>query len=658
MILLALGAATWTWLRPQGTGRPEDPGRLLVVAGDTPETSLDAAEAVLEGSGFEAHIVDAAGLEGLAFQLRYTPEDLEGLDLAGRLELAVEVADELGYGFVAWAEPRTGLLDGLDEVQGELPEEPRSWAVLSVGDLAFPHELTVGPAPSAVVAMPALGLLHALYAQPHLDPEREELSMEHAPTLEVLKFQHRIEPGWNRLRRVSRLESTAGAIEIDIARLLNEEGLARPLGEPMQSGVAVPLADGHALAVVRDVSIRSRDASTLHYRVADEISLLRLELDAHGAVLRRTPCVALTGAADGTVPVSAHPELHASVGGGAIVWRTRERGTRVYVVDVDPKGAAEDGARHCGLSLLGEIPEPATDAGGVGVPSEGGLVARVENELRDGARLGRLRLLDPTAAAEGAADVVLGEIAGVTFGAPVWVGDAMLAVPARVDDGGEAHDGIYLFSPSHPGVTQHVDLGLVIDEEGEAEDAVRLQATAAVGAMGQGLVITYGRDPTTMARLDWTPALAQRFAALVKLAGPEEAEPSGPSAQDTGTFRELVDPATLTLTVLMRAGDVYEPQVARDGRLVAFSWVEHPDDGHASAKTPASNDVAILDLEAARAGEAVPRRVSEGAVEDRKPGWSSDGTLLSFESIVRVSVSGRELAAPRVVQVEPELARR
>jgi len=679
MVLVALAAATWTWVRPQGLGDAENPLRVLVVAqAEGEQTGVDAAQRVMELAGFEARIVDRRGLDTLAAQLRY---DLDAdADETERLRVALAVADELGYGFLAWSSPRAEALAGLD-LDADVPGELRDWVVLSVGDLAFPHEVTFEPQSSEIVRLPGVGLLRALYQQSRFDADRDVLT--HRPSVEELNLQRRIDPGQNLVRRVERLEATAGQIEKDIARLLNEEGRARPLGEPMQSGIAVPLADGDALAVVRDVQIRSADGATLDYDPADSITLTRLALAGDGAVERRTACTELTGDPEGRVRVGNFPELSASVGGGAVVWRTAIHGTRVFLVDGD---ATRDAAAptDCGLRFRGRIPAPSPSDDRMGVPSEAGEVVRVRHDGDVDEAVVTLFAPNPTG---DALMVELGRLAGVQLGSPVWLGDSIVAVPARVDHAPEdaetpegdgasepgeqigdgdivAKDAIYLFSTLHPGVALHLELDEIVEPEDRGK---RLQALAAVGAAGEGLVVTLGRQPTLLARLDWAEPLGPRFdalAAALSEAGEPVADAGAPAPTEPGTLRELLPAAAITFAELMRSGDVYEPQVSADGRSLAFAWA--PDD-HRSAlvgprgkrrKVPAHHDIAVLDLEAARAGESTARRVSQGAVEDRKPGWSPGGQLLVFESIVQVSVTGRELGAPRVVVVDPQLARR
>ncbi len=130
IMLASVLASLWDLLRREGVGNPEYPARVLVVADRV--TSQDELRAL----GFQAKQRSFEGWEAKALG-----ED-PGLEVHG-IAAIVALADRYGYGYVALEDPQ-----GIDWSELPLDEEPEvgdaRFAVISVGDLAFPRRVTTG----------------------------------------------------------------------------------------------------------------------------------------------------------------------------------------------------------------------------------------------------------------------------------------------------------------------------------------------------------------------------------------------------------------------------------------------------------------------------------------------------------------------------------
>jgi len=148
-VVVALGAASWSFLRDTGRGQPEHPGKVMVV------TSDGNHEKFLVKMGFEADAQTERFLEDRA-------EDEFGATPGQTVQSIVGLADELGFGYVVFADPAD-----LDfSAFGTVAEDARYVAV-SVGDLADPNKLTSSS-----------NLLEALFEQDRL----KELLPPNKPT--------------------------------------------------------------------------------------------------------------------------------------------------------------------------------------------------------------------------------------------------------------------------------------------------------------------------------------------------------------------------------------------------------------------------------------------------------------------------------------------
>lgn len=596
VVAAALVGATWSWAEQKGVGAPDEATNVMVVA----DGGFDHV-GLLDRAGFN-HPVQAslAELEARAVKLELDGEGIEAV---------LALADEQGYGFVAFVDPQ-----GLDfsdiELQDDAPEigPDTRYAVLSVGDLAFPHHLSVDPAASEVVTMPGLGLLQALYAQSRLEPERELL--EHHPTVEELQLQTAIEPGLFLVRRVAQLESTASNLAVDIERRISKG--ATPLGVPMESGAPLALPDGGVLSIVQDVSIVSRDAFLLDYELAPA---LRLEYTPAGTLYegpdRRVRCEALAG---GELAVDEFPELVASPRGDVILVHTASKGLEVWL--------AHEGGR-CAFQRAGVLPSPIEGEKDLGVPSASGRIARTGI---DSTGSSRLRLYDPGVSAEKVAPIELAALSNTRLGKPMWLGERHVVIGGRTwgDPEVEPHDAVFVYSVDHPGRVLRFDATLF-------GDGVRFRQMAPLAGEQHAFLLTTRESPTRVFRIELGSEIDAVFERELEpqMVDGMEVEPSPLIVLGDEEFRR---------ELLHEGGSLADPVVSPDGSWVVFSH-------HAEDEPATTADIAALRLDPPATELKI---LTSGPAEDRKPRFTADGKHVVFETRVELGLAAHTLAAPRI----------
>jgi hypothetical protein len=172
----------------------------------------------------------------------------------------LKLADWAGYGYVVFEKPQEVDFSGLD-IEGGVPTfEPHvRFAVVSAGDFAFPHKLTVNAKPSEVLRGPDLDLLSALFAQEPLlagtlrdDPKNPA---------DVLILKGKLSEALARLDDVKDAEGLVAKIGEKARALLvdKEQGEPKPalLGGIHESLNAIALADGSTLVLSRKIHFSS-----------------------------------------------------------------------------------------------------------------------------------------------------------------------------------------------------------------------------------------------------------------------------------------------------------------------------------------------------------------------------------------------------------------
>ncbi len=353
LLAAALGGAAWSFLDRGGIGNPEDPAKVLVVSRGT----TIGYSAVLSDGGFEAAEGTLSGWENKA---RDEIEDLEHEGVAAVLHLA----DMFGYGYVAFEAPQEVDFSGVD-IEGGVPtfDEHVEWAVLSVGDFAHPHVLTVNPEPSKVLRDKAIPLLQALFAQERLVqvlPENE------APSVEVIQLRDRLGEALHKLSRLPEAEKMAEKIVVQIRQSLEEEERAEPkprrLAEPLESGIPLPLADGGVLSITRVVEVVTRDAVKVDLDLQEEEVFSFGPADASPDA--RRSCAALLG---GKVSTHDAPRFSFAVDGSSLLVQTLSEGLTLW-------RAGADGG--CAFERVGEVPAPRPGMDTVNPALYGDQVAR------------------------------------------------------------------------------------------------------------------------------------------------------------------------------------------------------------------------------------------------------------------------------------------
>ena len=247
VLLAAAGGLWWFYNRTGPIGNDEDPSHVLVVT-----QSHVRYKPYLEQWGFVAQEGRLQTMEEEAKE-KFPEEAIAGVPAI------LKLADWAGYAYVAFENPKNVDWTGV-EVEGGIPsfEPHQRFAVVSAGDYAFPHKLTVNAKPSEVMRGADLDLLSALFAQ---EPLAGTLREDPKNPPEVMVLRGSLEEGIQRLGAVKDAESTVAKIA-DKARALlvdKEQGDPKPamLGGIHESLNAIALADGSTLVLARQVHFSS-----------------------------------------------------------------------------------------------------------------------------------------------------------------------------------------------------------------------------------------------------------------------------------------------------------------------------------------------------------------------------------------------------------------
>jgi hypothetical protein len=311
----ALAAALWSGLRDQGIGEPEDRRKLMVVK--QPGSDADY-HAVLERGGFVIEVETWADWEAEA---RAWLPDSEAHGVA----LLLEYADSHGFGFVVLEAPaeldfsELELEPSLDEIE---QLDAREYAVLSVGDLAFPHRLSVDEVgDDPIVRTPGYGVLEALFQQPAVSAREED----QRPTVAELQYEAAIDPARRMHERPATFVASIASAQAIIDKALAADTHVRALVEPFTTGSAVPTPEG-VLLVHHELVTFSGNALTLDQRAGETMRFEWLAEDAlarlhDGGALDAEPCTSLAG---GSIEMDRQPRIEAAVDGSALAIFTGE----------------------------------------------------------------------------------------------------------------------------------------------------------------------------------------------------------------------------------------------------------------------------------------------------------------------------------------------
>lgn len=570
----AAGALAWWYGRSGPIGNKEQAERVLVVP-----AKHWRYKPYLEKWGF---VPQEGRLDTFVDELKEKLPDATETGVPAVLKLA----DWAGYAYVAFEDPAGLDFSGLT-IDGGVPtfEKHHRFAVVSAGDYAFPHKLTVNARPSEIMNGPELDLLSALFAQ---EPLASTLRDDPKNGPDVIVLKTKVQEGIHAFTAIADAEATVAKIA-DKARALlvdKEQGKPAPtlLGHVHESITPFALADGGTLLLVRKARFSS---STGFNADLDLDSTWNFFHVAPGAdpLTGRTPCAGLLG---GTLDdTGRRPSFRASPNGDALLVHDDGK-SQVFKLE---RGGA------CNFTALGEITVPMFRGEDPGEPHRSGKVARARNDGPESV----VYVVKP------GEDVALELVrtAAIGFQLPTWLGDDHLAVAGSPDQE-DLRDGVYLLSPSHP------DKALRIDAINfDAATGIRQVAAAPDGPQGPRLLVTTWGERAGLYRVDMTKPLADLFtetlAAAAKLDQPQ-------------AVRDGMEPLVATIDtsgwsftrISGDEGNILDPVASPDGALVAFTTGE---------------EIAVVPLQGG------PLRIlTNNALEDHSPMFGADSKQVVFRT--------------------------
>ncbi|GEM_PF-5817889 len=303
LIVGTSAAAIWAATRDEGRGAPEQRVQLMIVTNSGEAGGLPA----LARGGF---VVEAGSLEQWTELAREQVSDSE----AEGIELVLELADERGFGFVVIEDPArfAEALGGLEvePAPSEIDDfETSDFAVLSVGDFAFPHALTVGTTSEhPAVRLGGFAALDAVFEQPKIGArDNPEL-----PTLEDLLFEDQTERGREMVTLAARFPATFKLLDAELRADMERaegEGLVALslLGPGLHTNTAIPTPDGGLISLRYELVPFSTTAETLELELGSALNFDWFSDRALAEGVREgEACTSLAG---GSMPTSSTPQV-------------------------------------------------------------------------------------------------------------------------------------------------------------------------------------------------------------------------------------------------------------------------------------------------------------------------------------------------------------
>jgi hypothetical protein len=607
LIASALAAALWSGLRDQGIGEPENRRKLLVVT--QPGSDADY-HAVLERGGF---VIEVESFSNWETDARAQLPESEAQGVA----LLLEYADLRGFGFVVFEAPAQLDFSGL-ELEPSLDEleqlDARDYAVLSVGDLAFPHRISmdeVGDHP--FVRVPGHAALEAVFAQPAVSAREDD----DRPTVPELQYEEAVEPGRRMVERPATFaESIASAHAMTDQALAVDTDVRRLVG-PSVTGSAVPTPEGvllvqHSLDVYSDnaLTLEQRAGATMHFEWLGDAALARLH---ERGELTAEPCLSLAG---GSVEMRHGPRIEAAVDGSAlsistgeqlVVWRKLEQPGCTWVEDAKLSNA-ELGGRATVLAPRTRSASSRAILAELGGDDEGNALVRAwVTSDEDGSTA--LELLRVPAA----------ELTGLAFIDDVHL-VALVRMPLAPEEQTTTHrldHALHLLDLRHPGA--HLRIPAEFFANGRSVRELAVVEPAVENEHGPRLALTlvdHGVD-TELVVLTIGAVAWQRFV-------------DGAGAQPEALLFTLT-PEELELRGLGRAPAIAALAVGPDAIVYAL----------AGGGVPA--EIAVRELE-----DASERRLTHNQLIDTLPRFSADGSAVVFVTGVRSQLSDAPFSVPRI----------
>ncbi len=599
LLVVALAAAAWHFfLRKKGVGNPEDPAKVLVVS------STRGFSIVLDDVGFEA----AEGTFDAWEQKAH--EEVPELESNG-IEAIMALADRFGYGYVVFEKPQDIDFAALeiDEVL-PMPEHVR-FAVLSAGDMAFPHVMTVNPEPSEVLRGSSVVLLQALFEQERL----HEVLPGEGESIDAIQMRDRLREAVDRLAQVPEAEKMAEKIVAQVRQQLLDDERAEPkpglVGEPLESGSPLPLANGDVLTISRGFKVVTRDAVRADLDLDDTERLLSGAPGAEAA--ERTPCTALM---DGGVSVHESPRYWMSDDGAALLVQTLGEGLNLWGLDA--------GAEGCAFTSKGKVPAASPGLGDA-VPSGHGQVARA-------GMVGHQGVVSVVTAGKDD-ELMLGMLDDVELTRVAWLSQRHLVAIGHQDTG-----VLYLLDTQNPLRVLRLP-GTVFENAERVHDV-------AVGKLGERptIVVTAGSFPRKVYRLDLPSDLSAMFdAPPVDELVAETASVAALDREERGLPVETwLDANRFVATALIHEGRARDPHVSADGRWVVFGLRGEVFD----PTEPGDSEIAVVPT----AGGSL-KVLTRNALKDHQPRLTANGSHVVFKTRVEIPKTDWVVSSPRVVAV-------
>jgi hypothetical protein len=537
----------------------------------------------------------------------------------------MELADRFGYGYVAFERPQE--ID-FAAVEADVPrlEHHVRFVVISVGDLAFPPKVTVNPPPSQVMRDPGLVLLQALFEQEALSKARVESESD----LDAIKLRDRLLLAVARLDRIPEAERMAQGIVSRIQTMLGDDERASPkptpLGDPLESLTANPLADGSVLMFSRRLSIVSTDGILPNLDLAAYEEFLFRPADGS---TRRT-CTSLSG---GELSDADSPRYRVAADGTAVLLRTLSQGMVLWKLAPPPPPPPPQAGRSaepdpgCRFVRVGTVPPAKKGVDRMGIPSGEGLVAR--------AGIAEGRGVVSVVEAGKSDQTLLGQIDAAKLRGAVWVGDRHIV--ARGDHDGDQPDAIYFMSVDDPLTVLALDAAAF---DG-ATSIGQIAAGPVFGGM-QTFIVTAGDDARRLYLVDLPATMAALFESPPVAVGQE------PVAHEGLPTVVPIDAGAFELQALTQRGDARDPAMSANGLHVAFALrdadLDRPDEAE-------DYEIALIDLSARPVQRPRLRLLTRNALEDLDPAFTADGRALVFGTRVQIPRTSWMITAGRIVAV-------
>ncbi len=615
--IVAIAGAGFYLTRGGPIGAPEEGSSIMIVT---------------KGSFHYRHSMEEYGFKVLeqrqdAFvekAIEMMPELAEVEDLDD-VTAILQLADFGGYGYVAFENP-----EGVDfskiEVDGGVPEfvDANRFAVVSAGDFAFPHVMTVTPERSDLVPGIDLDLLTALFAQEPLHSALTE-NAEAGPS--VLVLANELEMAIERVSTIDEAAKTIAKIEEASRELLidQERGRDKPalLGSLHESVHPIALADGGVLIPSRTANFTSKNGLSADLSLDDTWRFF-YQASSTGEG-ERVPCEAVLGGA--FEQTGRRPRFRQAPSGDALLFD--ESGTsRLFVLPAD---AAKDGT--CQLKDMGVLPRLANRKDDPGTPHRSGWVARSRHEGND--------IVDAVVELQAPGDeppLDLLRSTRLSVSSPVWLDADHLAVVSSYREG-DAGQGILLLSRNHPGVALEIGPQIVAGSYNIFSFAAAPKGPA--DAHPRLAVISAGPHASSLFRVDLPADYGTLFTEALAEAPATEAEvdPEHPHdvriiTLDATRFEEAVR--------LTDDGSVANPAVSADGKWVTYT-ISNP-----GAESDSDYEIGLVALD----GQSDARLLTQNGLDDHSPVFSGDSKRVVFKTKYPIERTTWSLTTGRSLPVE------